>query len=954
MNDNLKNMHMKNILITILLLLISSLHLLYGQGWLKDYGRENANRFVSVIETDDNGLLAFGQSQNPNSSTDIYELFLLKTDIDGNEQWSKYYWVGTNDLYASSILLTDDGGILMLGLLVNIVNQNKEVYLLKTDMNGVKVWSHRFDYGGDTKNPYKIIQTTDGGFLLANTQGDNDIWYGKISSLGVEEWNYTISSSGGSNQYPPDIEALSDGYLLSGENKLVKLDLSGEEVWEKTIEEDYKIVNMRSVSDGNFMLLTSTRFVHKLSKRSPTGDEIWNILIDIGSLSSNAEIVETDDGGFIVPKVRTALPIGSEPPTYITGIIKTNSLGEEEWQKDIGPKGLFTFFFMKDSSEKLIYAGTNVYDNAGTFPKNAFLMKTDTQGILYSNHIQGTVFSDDNQNCTFEEGTEDGISSRIVQAIGHKTFYGTTDEMGNYEINVDTGIYEVNFILPNPYWATCGPQIVNISEFYTDTIVDLANQAVINCPWLTVDISTPFLRRCFDNNYTINYCNQGTIDAEDAYIEVSFDPFLEVQSSSLPWSSQTGNTYTFNVDTLDVGECGSFNVTTYVNCDSTILGQTHCSTAHIYPDSICLPDAANWDGSSVEVEAACDGDSVRFLIRNVGDGNMQEALEYIIIEDELMVHQGNFQLNAGQSQMLSNGYSSNGSTYRIIAQQSLGHPGNSIPTAAIEGCGTSWFSVGFFNMFSQDDGDFFLSTDCQENIGSYDPNDKQGFPKGYGAEHYIWQNVDLEYLIRFQNTGTDTAFTVVIRDTISEHLDITSLQMGASSHAYTYTIDGEGVLKVRFDNILLPDSTTNELASHGFFKYKIKQQPDLPIGTMIYNKAAIYFDFNAPIITNETLHEVAEPFISTLVTTDDLTTNNIKLHVFPNPFGAFTTFEIDNLPAGRTDFLLYDNLGRLVRKERVLDTERFQFYRKALASGLYFFEFQQSGVRVASGKMLAE
>ena len=394
--------------------------------------------------------------------------------------------------------------------------------------------------------------------------------------------------------------------------------------------------------------------------------------------------------------------------------------------------------------------------------------------------------------------------------------------MGNYNINVDTGTYEVNSILPNLYWGTCDPQVVNIPEFHTDTTIDLGSQILIECPWLTVDLSTPLLRRCFNNNYYINYCNQGSIAAEDPYIEVTFDPFLEVQSSSIPWSSQTGNTYTFNLDNLEVGECGSFFVTTYLNCDSTILGQTHCTEAHIFPDSLCFPDASNWDESSIEVVAECDVDTVRFQINNIGNGNMQEPLNYIIIEDEIMVHQGDFQLNAGQSEIPHNGFASNGSTYRIIAEQATDHPGNIIPTAAIEGCGTTTFLVGFFNMFSQGDGDFYLATDCQQNRGSWDPNDKQAFPTGYGNEQYIWPNIDIEYLIRFQNTGTDTAFTVVVRDTISEHLDITSLQMGASSHGYTYTIDGEGVLKVRFDHILLPDSTTNELASHGFFKYKIQ------------------------------------------------------------------------------------------------------------------------------------
>ncbi len=943
-------MNVKNLLITVLLTLIGSYHPIYGQGWIKNYGRGQTDQFSDLIMTENNKYFALGYSENPDTGNE--ELFLLKIDDDGIEIWRRYYGPPTDNMRGTRLSSTADGGFIIAGYSSNINTGEREVYLLKTDENGIKEWSNSFDYGGNTWAPSEILQTEDGGYLLGNNQTNGDVWYGKFSSLGIVEWNYIIASGPGSNRLPTNIEIMFDGYLISGENKLIKLDLLGQEVWVETIENNYKIANMIPLSDGNFMLLTTTSFEYRLSKRNSVGNEISNVLIIDSPYRRNIEqMVETDDGGIILVEPQNTF---TTPIAHFTSLLKVNNLGEEEWYRDVGPIGLYSYSLIKNNSGALVFAGTNVYNDSGSLPKDGFLMKTDQEGNLYSNYITGTVFIDNNLNCIFEEGTENGFAKRLVQAIGNQTFYRTTDEMGNYTINVDTGSYQVSVITPSPYWETCDLQIITISEFYTDTIANLAIQPIINCPWLTVDISTPFLRRCFENNYTVHYCNDGTTSAEDAYVEVEFDPFLEVQSSSLPWTTQVGNTYTFDVGTLDPGDCGSFNVRTLVNCDSTILGQTHCTQAHIFPDSLCLPDAADWDGSSIAVEAECDGDSVRFTIRNIGDGNMLEVLNYIIIEDEIMVHQGDFQLNAGQSQMLPDGYSNSGATYRIIAEQANGHPGNSIPTAAIEGCGTTIFPFGFFNMFSQNDGDFYLSIDCQENIGSYDPNDKQAFPTGYGDEHFIWQNVDLEYLIRFQNTGTDTAFTVVIRDTISEHLDITTLQMGASSHNYTYTIDGEGVLKVRFDNILLPDSTTNQLGSNGFFKYKIKQEPDNPIGTMIYNKAAIYFDFNAPIITNETYHEVGEPFLETTVFTNDLTTNNIKLHVFPNPFGEFTSFEIENLPAGKTDFLLYDNFGRLVRKEAVLDGAEFQFHRKGLSAGLYFYEFRQAGARITSGKMLAK
>ena len=72
---------------------------------------------------------------------------------------------------------------------------------------------------------------------------------------------------------------------------------------------------------------------------------------------------------------------------------------------------------------------------------------------------------------------------------------------------------------------------------------------------------------------------------------------------------------------------------------------------------------------------------------------------------------------------------------------------------------------------------------------------KWAFPLGFGDENYIYRGQDIEYLIRFQNTGTDTAFFVTIRDTLSDFLDITTVRPGASSHNYNFTVSEEGVYK---------------------------------------------------------------------------------------------------------------------------------------------------------------
>jgi uncharacterized repeat protein (TIGR01451 family) len=131
--------------------------------------------------------------------------------------------------------------------------------------------------------------------------------------------------------------------------------------------------------------------------------------------------------------------------------------------------------------------------------------------------------------------------------------------------------------------------------------------------------------------------------------------------------------------------------------------------------------------------------------------------------------------------------------------------------------------------------------------GSFDPNDKQATPQLSPSQVANGQYID--YTIRFQNTGTDTAFTIVISDTLSDDLQTNTLQMIASSHNCKTTVK-DNIVFFEFLNILLPDSNTNEPLSHGFVSFKIKPQTTVAVNTTIPNSAAIYFDYNAPVITN--------------------------------------------------------------------------------------------------------
>jgi uncharacterized repeat protein (TIGR01451 family) len=330
---------------------------------------------------------------------------------------------------------------------------------------------------------------------------------------------------------------------------------------------------------------------------------------------------------------------------------------------------------------------------------------------------------------------------------------------------------------------------------------------------------------------------------------------------------------------------------------------------------------------------------------------MTANLNYVIIEDAVMLMSNpGDPLGQGEDRLLFTA-PANGATWRIEANQEPFHPGASQPSLSVEGCATGQnFSLGFVNQFESDDADPWKDIDCRENVGSYDPNDKQGFPRGYGAAHYIKPGTDIEYLIRFQNTGTDTAFLVVIRDTLSPWLDPGSVIPGASSHPYRFDYYGDGYLKFVFDPIALPDSNVNQAGSQGFVSFRVKQQPGVPLETDIYNQAAIYFDANAPIITNKTQHRVGEDFLTVSAWTP--APPGLELTIQPNPAVDYALLQLRGLPAGTEwQVELLDATGRPVLRENTTDAQ-WRLERGSLPAGMYLMRVVSEGKLLGAGKLI--
>ncbi|MBK8566141.1 MAG: DUF11 domain-containing protein [Saprospiraceae bacterium] len=498
--------------------------------------------------------------------------------------------------------------------------------------------------------------------------------------------------------------------------------------------------------------------------------------------------------------------------------------------------------------------------------------------------IIGNIFHDLNTDCQTTLGEPKLKDWKVKIERNGTEFYRTTNANGDYTYFGLPGDYNVSLILPqNNLWATCLPvQTVTVVEG-EQTTANFPAQSLLDCPQLTVDLGAPFLRRCFQSTYNLQYCNQGTLPAEDATVELTLDPFLSYIGSSIPFASQNGQTLTFPIGDVAVGQCGSFSVQVMVSCDAE-LGQTHCSEAHIFPDDICEPVNPLWDGSLLNVTGSCDGDSVRFIITNNG-ADMQQPAPFIVIEDDMINFEGpGIQLGAGQSYAVA--VLANGATWRVELDDAATNPFNGNTAASIEGCGVNGsgsFSLGFVTQFPQGDESPFIDTDCQPNIGSYDPNDKTGYPNGYCAAHFIEPNQDIEYHIRFQNTGTDTAFTVVVTDTLPLPLDPATVQPGASSHPYVFELLGNGVVQFTFPDIMLPDSNVNEPASHGFVRFTVAQDAGNANGTVIANQVGIVFDFNEAVYTNTYMHTVAEDFVQASSTGGDLTVSGVVETYYGQP-----------------------------------------------------------------------
>ncbi len=977
----------RNALMKVALFLGLALSLSVGahaQGWQLVFGDDKEDEGYAIVQTVDHGFLLAGWSESFGNPFDQdIDFYLVKVDVDGTLVWQEVYDGGyERDDFAYGVVETEDNGFLVVGEAEK--EGGSDLYLLKVDPNGNFEWDHHFEAGPDVLRARgnDIIPTSDGGYLITGfretADGDEDALAIKINSQGEAIWTKYYGSPT-LDEAANAVTRFQDGYAIVGTRSVtptdvdvivLRIDADGNMVWDDLVQwqgvvpgenRTDEALDVIESSQGHIVWTGSANSGPDavVAAHDAAGNLLWEHFVDRGIGDSGVFLEEKLSGNIFVAGFTED---SNEDINHLYFEVAADG-SDTLWTKSVGDQ----FFDKPNDFVSTISGGymsvgvSGVAGVIGSLP-NLTLVKSDAQGNIRTNYVEGRIFRDLDGNCEFN--FDDNLEGWLVKAENaNATYFGSSNANGRYYILADTGEFLVTLMPPGPdIWQACegfDSTLVTFETFYDSITVDFPVDTLGDpCPYLEIDVTAPFLNPCSEVVYTVTYCNVGTeaAIADETEITIELDDELTLIDASIPFTDED-TLYRFDLGDILVTECGQFTITTEAACGGIVQGQAGWVEAQIYPQDLCQEPDTAWDGSSIIVSGVCEPDLVRFNITNVGEP-MDTPRTFFVVEDDFLLLQDTFKLPEGG--IKADTFAKNGATYRLIAQQSAFHPGMSFPTFVIEGCaedGTVEYSTEYVTQFPENDRDAYIAIDVQEIVGSLnDPIELRGYPKGYGAQRLVDDSTDITYTIFFSNTGTDTITRVVIRDTLPPELDLQSLQLGSSSHPYQLQIYDEGILKFTFSGIqLLPGSSASDPKAYGFIKFKLSQKQDIVTdGAQITNSAAIYFENEAPRITNTVRHRVRTlefPWSEIPVSSQETFVPGVEIKIAPNPFKEQATFEIEGLPRGEVMFELIDATGRLV-STKTFRGNRFEFQRRNLQPGVYFYRLTAEGQLINTGKVL--
>ena len=223
-------------------------------------------------------------------------------------------------------------------------------------------------------------------------------------------------------------------------------------------------------------------------------------------------------------------------------------------------------------------------------------------------------------------------------------------------------------------------------------------------------------------------------------------------------------------------------------------------------------------------------------------------------------------------------------------------------------------------------------------------------PKGDSTIGYINLGTpNLDYTIQFQNTSNDTFHKIIIIDTLSPLLDITSIQTTQSSHNYSFELKKEGVAIWTFYKINLPDSNTNYLKSNGFIRFIITPKDNVKKGDVIENRAALYIDNRPAAWTNTTINTYTAYHVSV----EQIEKEAVQISIYPNPSSGMLNLSINDKSLFPLRLEIYNMEGKLIHTENNIQVDNQKIWINKISSGVYIYRiYKHSDYRIGEGKLV--
>ncbi|MFN3694679.1 MAG: hypothetical protein ACK4UV_06690, partial [Ignavibacterium sp.] len=287
--------------------------------WVNGYGGNNDDEGNSVVQTSDGGFASSGYTKSYGSGGN--DVYLIKVDANGNQLWDRMFG-GTSDEEAYSMVLTDDGGFLIAGATSSFGAGRRDIWLIKTDASGNQQWTKTIG-GLSSDGARSINKTSDGGYIITGwtfSYGPGavgNVWLVKTDSLGNMQWNKFFGGTdvdrGLSVQQTNDGGYIITGYTASSgagldDMLLIKTDASGNVQWQKTFGgsgRDYGNSVIQS-TDGGYVITGYTLSYGAggddlwIVKTDEQGNMLWNKTLGGAQSDVGNFIIESSDGSFVI------------------------------------------------------------------------------------------------------------------------------------------------------------------------------------------------------------------------------------------------------------------------------------------------------------------------------------------------------------------------------------------------------------------------------------------------------------------------------------------------------------------------------------------------------------------------------------------------------------------------------------------------------------------------------